>query len=101
MSFAHPAAFHLRSPRGALESIVLPAKLREDLRSLGREHEATLFMLLLSAFYILLFRYTNQEDFAVGLPIASAANLGEGRSTRTENARCDSDAFSTQPAPAA
>ncbi|MGC2694176.1 MAG: condensation domain-containing protein, partial [Candidatus Angelobacter sp.] len=60
-----------RCLRGAMESIVLPAKLREALLSFGREHEATLFMVLLSAFNILLFRYTNQGDFAVGSPIAN------------------------------
>lgn len=60
-----------RALRGAMESIVLPARLREDLRCLGREHEATLFMVLLSAFNILMFRYTNQTDFAVGSPIAN------------------------------
>jgi amino acid adenylation domain-containing protein len=44
--------------------------IRTGLKALGREHGATLFMTLLAAFETLLYRYTGQEDFAVGSPIA-------------------------------
>jgi len=64
----------VRSMRGAMESMVLSAKLREALLGLARETKATLFMVLLSAFNALLFRYTNQEDLAVGCPIANRRN---------------------------
>src|SRR5215510_953260 len=42
----------------------------ESLRRLSRERGTTLFMTLLAAFKVLLFRYTNQEDLIVGSPIA-------------------------------
>jgi amino acid adenylation domain-containing protein len=61
----------LRSSRGAMESIILPAKLRERLQRFGRHQQATLFMTLLGGFQVLLFRYTNQRDFVVGTPIAN------------------------------
>jgi amino acid adenylation domain-containing protein len=60
-----------RSLRGAMESIILTAGFRESLHAFSREHNATLFMVLLSAFNVLLFRYSNQEEFAVGSPIAN------------------------------
>lgn len=41
------------------------------LRALGRQHGATLFMTLLAAFQLLLYRYTGQEDIVIGTPIAN------------------------------
>ncbi|HET8913712.1 MAG TPA: condensation domain-containing protein, partial [Ktedonobacteraceae bacterium] len=61
----------IRSQRGEMESIVLPANISSTARSLARKYEATLSMVLLSAFNLLLFRYTHQQDFAVGSPIAN------------------------------
>ncbi len=43
---------------------------RSALRQLGRREGATLFMTLLAAFQVLLYRYSGQEDIAVGVPIA-------------------------------
>ncbi len=40
------------------------------LKELGRREGATLFMTLLAAFQVLLYRYSGQEDIAVGTPIA-------------------------------
>lgn len=59
-----------RSMRGATESFVLPGSLSASLRDLGREEDATLFMTLLAAFKVLLYRYTGQEDIVVGVPVA-------------------------------
>ncbi|MCA1613498.1 MAG: amino acid adenylation domain-containing protein, partial [Acidobacteria bacterium] len=42
----------------------------ERLRALGREGGATLFMTLLAAFDVLLYRYTGQEEIVVGTPVA-------------------------------
>lgn len=42
----------------------------ETLRALGRREGATLFMVLLAGFQILLHRYSGQDDIAVGTPIA-------------------------------
>ncbi|HEX7154086.1 MAG TPA: amino acid adenylation domain-containing protein [Thermoanaerobaculia bacterium] len=44
------------------------------LRALGQQEGATLFMTALAAFQTLLLRYSGQEDFAVGTPIANRAH---------------------------
>lgn len=56
--------------RGGQEDLLLPPSLTEGLEQLGRENRATLFMTLLAAFKVLLYRYSGQEDIAVGSPIA-------------------------------
>ncbi|HGY55116.1 MAG TPA: amino acid adenylation domain-containing protein [Caldithrix abyssi] len=45
--------------------------LLRDLKRLSQKQETTLFTLLLSAFETLLYRYSGQEDFAVGTPVAN------------------------------
>ncbi|MFC2155743.1 amino acid adenylation domain-containing protein [Acidobacteriota bacterium] len=57
--------------RGELESFELPADMSQKLVSLSRETGTTLFMVLLAAFKVLLYRYTGQRDIAVGSPIAN------------------------------
>jgi amino acid adenylation domain-containing protein len=49
----------------------LDAALTERLRRLGRDAGATLFMVLLAAFQVLLSRYSGQEDIVVDAPIAN------------------------------
>jgi amino acid adenylation domain-containing protein len=49
----------------------LPATLTTALESWSRQQNATLFMTLLAAFFILLNRYSGQQDIAVGSPIAN------------------------------
>ena len=66
----------LMSQRAAVLSVHLNASLSEELKQLARREGATLFMVLLAAWQLLLSRYSGQEDVAVGAPIA-------GR-TRTE-----------------
>ena len=56
---------------GARQSFELPADLIERLKVLGREHHATLFMVLLATLKVLLFRYSGQTDICVGTPIAT------------------------------
>jgi amino acid adenylation domain-containing protein len=58
------------SYRGGARSTVLDADLARALRALGRREGATLFMTLLSAFSVLLHRYTGQEDVIIGAPLA-------------------------------
>jgi amino acid adenylation domain-containing protein len=53
---------------GASQAFQVDAEVTEKLNKLSRNHQATLFMTLLAAFEILLFRYTGQEDLIVGLP---------------------------------
>ncbi|MGH7824580.1 MAG: non-ribosomal peptide synthetase [Candidatus Binatia bacterium] len=56
--------------RAARHSFLLPVSLAEQLKELSRRERVTLFMVLLSGFQLLLSRYSRQEDFAVGVPIA-------------------------------
>jgi amino acid adenylation domain-containing protein len=66
----HPRR-NVASPRGDVVPIDLPAATVAGLRALAQGGEATLFMVLLATFEALLFRYTGQEDFLVGLPVAN------------------------------
>lgn len=61
----------IQTYRGATQSILLPPSLSKDLKDLARQEGATLFMVLLAAFKVLLYRYTQQEDLWVGTPIAN------------------------------
>jgi len=56
--------------RGAHERIDLPAALLERLRGLGRSEGATLYMVLLGAFQLLLSRHGAGDDVVVGSPVA-------------------------------
>jgi amino acid adenylation domain-containing protein len=55
---------------GATETVLFPSALAERLHEIARREGATLYMILLAAFQVLLHRYSGQEDFAVGSPIA-------------------------------
>ncbi|WP_269516742.1 non-ribosomal peptide synthetase [Candidatus Odyssella acanthamoebae] len=61
----------VQSYKGSRTSFSLSPTLTKKLIELSEETQATLFMTLLSAFYALLYRYTNQEDIVVGSPIAN------------------------------
>ncbi|MFQ4144478.1 amino acid adenylation domain-containing protein [Chlorogloeopsis sp. ULAP02] len=56
---------------GKMQSFVLPKTLIDSLKALSQQTEATLFMTLLAAFKVLLYRYTRQEDILVGSPSAN------------------------------
>ena len=47
------------------------AGLLKELNSFSQQQGVTLFMTLLAAFKVILYRYTSQDDFAVGTPIAN------------------------------
>ncbi|MFT3815684.1 MAG: amino acid adenylation domain-containing protein [Acidovorax sp.] len=57
--------------RAASHGLDLPAELVQGLQALGRAHGATLFMVLLAGWQVLLSRYTGQEDIRVGVPNAN------------------------------
>lgn len=59
------------SGRGRVVARQLPKSLETQLRALGREQNATLFMTMLAAFQVLLSRYSGQTDIAIGSPIAN------------------------------
>jgi len=56
---------------GGTHRFVLSAKVTEALEKLSQQEDVTLFMTLLTAFYILLHRYTGQDDLLVGTPVAN------------------------------
>jgi len=56
--------------RGARETVHIPASLGRELRRLAETEGVSLFMALLTVFSILLSRYSGQNDFAVGVPVA-------------------------------
>ncbi len=60
--------------RGATRNLFVSASLTVALRNLSRQAGTTLFMTLLAAFQLLLYRYTQQTDIAVGVPIAGRTN---------------------------
>jgi amino acid adenylation domain-containing protein len=62
--------------QGGTHRFALSATLTEALEKLAREEDATLFMTLLTAFNILLHRYSGQDDILVGTPVANR-NLPE------------------------
>jgi acyl transferase domain-containing protein/acyl carrier protein len=61
----------VQSFKGASLPFSLTPELTERLQQLSQQTGATLFMTLLSAFQVLLYRYSGQEDIVVGSPIAN------------------------------
>jgi amino acid adenylation domain-containing protein len=60
----------VQSFRGASRPVRLPAGLSREMKTLGRREGATIFMVLLAGFQILLARQSGQQDLAVGTPVA-------------------------------
>ena len=56
---------------GAVEKIALSVALTQALKHFSQEHGVTLFMTLLAAFNVLLYRYSGQTNIVVGTPIAN------------------------------
>ena len=76
----NPPVLHLPTdrPRPAIQTFngdtyvqLIPGDLVEKIKSIGQMEGATLFMTLLAAFQTLLHRYSNQNEFLVGSPIAN------------------------------
>ena len=61
----------VQTHRGTNHFFALPMVLLEKLKKLSHSQGVTLFMTLLAAFKVLLYRYTGQTDFSVGSPIAN------------------------------
>ncbi|MEI6527433.1 MAG: condensation domain-containing protein, partial [Planctomycetota bacterium] len=60
----------MSSYRGSSVPIELDEGLTRRLESLAQSQQVTLQMLLLAAYEVLLYRYSHQEDFGVGIPFA-------------------------------
>ncbi|MEU0517745.1 amino acid adenylation domain-containing protein [Streptosporangium sp. NPDC006007] len=59
----------VQTHNGASEFFTLDPELSARVHTLAREHNVTVFMVLLSAYYILLHRYSGQDDIIVGSPV--------------------------------
>ena len=57
--------------RGAVHTFMIPDPIVASVRAMSQKEGVTLFMVLLTVFKILLYRYTEQEDIIVGSPIAN------------------------------
>lgn len=58
------------------ETLLFPiqASLVSELRALGNRHGATLFMVLLTAYHVLLAEWTGEQDVSVGVPVDGRAH---------------------------
>jgi amino acid adenylation domain-containing protein len=55
---------------GAIQTVPLPGDVVASVKSLAARYQVTQFMVLLTAFEVLLFRYSGQGDVLVGVPVA-------------------------------
>jgi amino acid adenylation domain-containing protein/non-ribosomal peptide synthase protein (TIGR01720 family) len=60
----------ISSDEGRLESGMLPAEVSAGVRTLAAQAGVSLFTLLMTAFAILLYRYSGQSDILLGTPVA-------------------------------
>ncbi len=68
LDFARPS---VQSFKGAHLRFTFPDGLRNRLVEFCKRQEVSLFMFLLAGFQVLLFRYSNQDDVRVGIPVAN------------------------------
>ena len=59
-----------QSFQGSEQRVELSAELTNRLRTLGQGEQATLYMVLLAGFAVMLGRYSGQKDFVIGAPVA-------------------------------
>ena len=68
LDYARPS---IQNSEGGEVSVILNKDLSLSLKALCQQEGVTMFMFLLSAFKVLLSRYSSQEDICVGTPIAN------------------------------
>lgn len=64
-----------RSFNGDSYRFTIPVEVAEKLRRIARESKASLFMVLLAAWQVLLYRYSGQADILIGTAIANRNRL--------------------------
>ncbi len=74
LPYDRPRPLTVQTARGDRGAQMLPKSLNEALTTLSQQSGATLFMTLLAAFEILLYRYSQQEDMLI-----SFASAGRGQ----------------------
>lgn len=60
----------LKTNNGQTFQTYLPKELSTNIRQFSQQQEGSLFMTLLSTWYILFYRYTEQKDLIIGTPVA-------------------------------
>jgi condensation domain-containing protein/AMP-binding enzyme len=70
----HPRS-QRETPQGSHSHFRIPEAVAGQLRELGRRNQASLFMVLLAAWQVLLYRYSTQSDVVVGAPVANRTRL--------------------------
>ena len=58
------------SYKGGMHHFEFPAELSDALKQLGKQYNATLFMVMAAAFNTLLYRYSGSRDICIGYPVA-------------------------------
>ena len=56
--------------RGAYDAVTVPGDLTTAIRALGQREGATLFMIVVAAWRVILSRWSGQADVSVGVPVA-------------------------------
>ncbi|WP_319926251.1 non-ribosomal peptide synthetase [Xenorhabdus littoralis] len=74
LPFDYPRPSRL-SPRGKTHCFTLSPQLTQALTALAQQNNKTLFTTLLSAFYLLLHRYSGQTDLVVGSTVSGRGQL--------------------------
>ncbi|QFZ20328.1 non-ribosomal peptide synthetase/type I polyketide synthase [Saccharothrix syringae] len=59
----------VQTDNGASEFFTLDTELSARVHELARKHDVTVFVVLLTAYYLLLSRYSGQDDIIVGSPV--------------------------------
>ncbi len=72
VDYAHTSTQSIEGLRYEFE---ISAKATAQLKAISKEQKSTLFMTLLSAYKILLFKYTGEADITVGSPIANREQI--------------------------
>ncbi len=65
-----------RTAGGATVPVLLSAQLRNALAEVGRQEGATMFMVLLAIFAVLLHRQSGEEDLCIGSPFTHRNHVG-------------------------
>ncbi|MGJ5138766.1 non-ribosomal peptide synthase/polyketide synthase [Bradyrhizobium oligotrophicum] len=70
LPFDRPRSVQTDQSGGAIR-LSLGAELSDRLRELARQHHTTLFVVLLAALKVVLYRYSGQDDISIGVPLAN------------------------------
>ena len=65
--FSRPS---VQTYHGSSVSFALPDGVKQQFAAIARQHNTTPFVVLMSAYSAFLYRYTGQDDFAIGSPVA-------------------------------